>query len=156
MLGAQLPDGGAEALLRFYVAVCAWGGSTSARTFAPLLRPEALERISAALAAPNPEAQYRAFNNHSHAKVKGLGPAFFTKLMHFAAPAPDAGSRLPLILDARVARSLGVKTRGWSTQEYLDYLQLLRTFQTGRWSAVPLDAIEYALFTANGLLQAGS
>lgn len=159
-LGAQVPAGGAEVLLHFYIAVCAWGGGTSARstarTFAPLLQPDALDRISAALAAPNPEGQYRAFNTHSQAKVKGLGPAFFTKLMHFAAPTLDTGSRLPLILDARVARSLGVKTSGWSTQEYVDYLELLHTFQTGRWSAAPLDAIEYALFTANGHVQEGS
>lgn len=160
LLGAKVPAGGAEAVLRFYLAVCAWGGGTSARstarTFAPLLQPDVLDRISTALAAPTPEAQYKAFNNHSHAKVKGLGPAFFTKLMHFAAPAPGTSNRPPLILDARVARSLGIKTSGWSTREYVEYLELLATLQTGQWSEAPLDAIEYALFTANGHLQPGS
>lgn len=69
---------------------------------------------------------YVRFRTSSH--LKGLGPAFFTKVLYFAGYRRGAGGVQPLILDAVVARNLpagaGVRSRSsaWPSSEWLSYL----------------------------------
>lgn len=62
--------------------------------------------------------------------VRGLGPAFFTKLIYFAGYRRGAGGVQPLILDKQVALRLpadaGPSRRregGWPSSEWVEYLQ---------------------------------
>lgn len=149
-----------ETALEFYVAVCAWGTGHKAqsvhRVVSPLSRPDAADRLLAGLQSAQtgtPETTYYGFNNMENHKLWGLGPAFFTKLMYFAAGEPTAETRRhPLILDARVAKSLGWKRlTGWRTtvgaQSYAAYLDMVEEVRSeGPWSEVPSDVLEYRLF----------
>jgi hypothetical protein len=61
--------------------------------------------------------------------VRGLGPAFYTKLIYFAGYHRGAGGVQPLILDKQVALRLpddagpaGRRTTGWRSAEWLAYL----------------------------------
>ncbi|MCT1806254.1 8-oxoguanine DNA glycosylase OGG fold protein [Corynebacterium sanguinis] len=146
-----------EDAVSFYVAVCSWGTGTDAqqtyRCVQPLHQPGAPGRLLEGLkvaATGSGEEGYFIFDHSGSAKVKGLGPAFFTKLLYFAAgrPAP-ADTRHPLILDRRVAAALGwTKTSGWRTSEYSQYLDLVEQLQE-RWRPdLPTDVIEYTLFQA--------
>lgn len=140
------------------MSLCAPGGAgTDAqqtyRCVQPLHQPGAprklLEGLRVASNGSGVDGYFR-FNNYSQARIKYLGPAFFTKLLYFAAgrPAP-ADTRHPLILDRRVAVALGwTKTSGWSTAEYSDYLDLVEALHE-RWRPdLPTDVIEYTLFHA--------
>lgn len=149
-----------DTALEFYVAACAWGTGNKAqsvhRVVTPLSRPDAADRLLAGLQSAqtgSPETTYYGFNNMEGHKLWGLGPAFFTKLMYFAAGEPTAATRRhPLILDARVAKSLGWKRRtGWrttaGTQSYAAYLDVVEEVRSeGPWSDVPADVLEYRLF----------
>lgn len=146
-----------EDAVNFYVAVCSWGAGTDAqqtyRCVQPLHQPGApgklLEGLKVASTGSADEG-YFTFNNYSQARIKYLGPAFFTKLLYFAAGRPTpADTRHPLILDRRVAVALGwTKTSGWSTAEYSDYLDLVEALHE-RWRPdLPTDVIEYTLFHA--------
>jgi len=166
-LGREAVAGGEAEALRFYVHVCAWGSGTSdllaARTFKPLAEPGAMHKLSTVLKLlqhVGPVEAYRLLNNRSELKIVGLGPAFFTKLLHFASPEPGPNDEAvgALILDARVARSFGhrgdpgLKTAGWRTDEYQGYLEAVQSLRGGPWAVVPADVIEYALFMAEGRL----
>ncbi len=88
-------------------------------------------------------------------RLSGVGPAFFTKW--FWASTLDAELSLtPLILDARVWRSLG--SLGWDSRtaagsrhwrnRYVAYLEAMH-----RWAAlveVSPEELEWALFTSAG------
>ena len=49
---------------------------------------------------------YQRFNSASPTHLRGLGPAFFSKVLYFAGYRRGAGGVQPLILDGRVARHL--------------------------------------------------
>lgn len=143
--------------VNFHVAVCALGVGTSPllkyRSLRPLREPGAPERLLAGLrvaATGSADERYFAFNNHSQAKVKYLGPALFTKLLYFAAGRPTPSDiRHPLILNARVAVALGwTKTSGWRTVEYSGYLDLVKQLDEQWRPDLPTDVIEYTLFRA--------
>ena len=146
--------------VNFYVAVCAWGAGPSAqqtyRSIRPLHEPGAPQRLLEGLRAAavgSADDVYAVFDHSGPAKLKGLGPAFFTKLLYFAAGRPTSSdTRHPLILDKRVAVALGwEKTFGWQTSEYSHYLDLVGQLHQ-RWRPdLPTDVIEYTLFLA-GLL----
>lgn len=75
-------------------------------------------------------AAYISFCRRQPAYVRGLGPAFFTKLLYFAGYRRGHGGLQPLILDARVARALpeaaGTARRqrwGWRSAEWMHYLR---------------------------------
>ncbi|WP_087062838.1 8-oxoguanine DNA glycosylase OGG fold protein [Corynebacterium glutamicum] len=146
-----------EDAVSFYVAVCSWGAGTSAqqtyRCAQPLHQPGAPGRLLEGLkvaAAGSAEEGYFTFNHSGPAKIRGLGPAFFTKLLYFAAGRPGpADVRHPLILDKRVAHALGwAKRAGWRTAEYSQYLDLVEQLHA-RWRPdLPTDVIEYTLFHA--------
>lgn len=142
----------------FYVAVCSWGVGNKARDvyrrIEPLKHPEAGDRLLHGIMSvqgPNgfAVAGYQAFRNVNDAYLKGLGPAFFTKLLYFAAGQPTVGQDgHPLILDQKVAKAIGWPAKTWwSVEEYMDYLDLVD--QTRRLlDPVPrADCIEYALFS---------
>lgn len=146
-----------EDAVSFYVAVCSWGAGTDAqqtyRCVQPLHQPGApgklLEGLRVASLGSADEG-YFTFNNYSQARIKYLGPAFFTKLLYFAAGRPTpVDTRHPLILDRRVAAALGwTKTSGWRTSEYSRYLDLVEQLHE-RWRPdLPTDVIEYTLFQA--------
>lgn len=147
--------------IEFYVAVCSWGVGNKARDvyrrIAPLKQPEAGDRLLRGIAAvqgPHGSARagFEAFSSTDNAKLKGLGPAFFTKLLYFAAGEPTAGhGGHPLILDQKVATAIGWPAKTWwSVEEYTNYLDLVD--ETGRmFHPIPrTDCIEYALFLSGG------
>ena len=144
-----------EDAVNFYVAVCSWGAGTSAlqisRSVRPLHEPGApgrlVEGITAASTVPAAEG-YALFYRSGPAKITGLGPSFFTKLLYFAAGQPSpSDTRHPLILDRRVAQSLGWKTTtGWTPADYTSYLDVVEAAHE-RWRPdLPTDVIEYTLF----------
>ena len=143
--------------IEFYVAVCSWGVGNKARDVyrrvTPLTLPEAGERlfegIKKAQVSGNPATVgYEAFNSPDIAYLKGLGPAFFTKLLYFATGEPAAGKAgHALILDRKVAKAIGWPAKTWWTAaEYDDYLDLVDEI-CGLFDPRPrADCIEYALF----------
>lgn len=143
--------------VNFYGAVCAWGADGDAqqvhRSIRPLLEPGAPERLLEGLrvaAASSADVGYAVFNHSGRAKIKGLGPAYFTKLLYFAAGRPTSSdTRHPLILDRRVALALGwKKPDSWGNTEYSRYLDLVEQLHE-RWRPdLPTDVIEYVLFLA--------
>ncbi|OKX79787.1 hypothetical protein [Corynebacterium glutamicum] len=143
----------------FYVAVCAWGAGPSARDTSRrvkvLMQPDAPQRLYEGLTQVDltePVDGYRAFNAVAVKKIKGLGPAYFTKLLHFRVGRPDtSGKKYPLILDSRVAKALGwSKTTDWTSSEYSTYLDLIDAVHQ-RWRPdLPADIVEYQLFMSVG------
>ncbi len=95
---------------------------------------------------------YAMFSYSGPSQIKYLGPAFFTKLLYFAAGRPTpVDTRHPLIFDRRVAMALGwKKIDGWSTAEYSDYLDLVEQLHQQWRPDVPADVIESTLFHAGG------
>lgn len=107
-------------------------------------------------------------------RVAGWGPAFFTKFLHFAGQSVAPANALPLILDARVARTLrslalGVNAQigvdeeyvgelahwawpsgGWWTGRYKAYLAFvtaqLSELKGGAWSRDDPAMLEIALW----------
>lgn len=154
-----------EDAVSFYVAVCSWGAGTDAqqtyRCVQPLYQPGAPGKLLEGLKVASTGSAvdgYFAFNNYSQARVKYLGPAFFTKLLYFATGRPTpADTRHPLILDRRVAVALGwTKTSDWRTSEYSRYLDLVEQLHE-RWRPdLPTDVIEYTLFHSGRTLDAPS
>lgn len=143
--------------IEFYVAVCSWGVGNKARDVyrrvAPLTNPEAGERLLKGITAVQGSggsaiAGYQAFSSGDVAYLKGLGPAFFTKLLYFAAGEPAAGDDgHALILDKKVAKSIGWPAKTWWTvDEYKDYIDLIDEI-CGLLDPIPRpDCIEYVLF----------
>ncbi|NKG19892.1 hypothetical protein HED64_04095 [Paeniglutamicibacter sp. ANT13_2] len=145
--------------IEFYVAVCSWGVGNKARDVyrrvAPLRHPDAGKRLLRGikkLQGPGGSAiaGYDAFRSTDTAYLTGLGPAFFTKLLYFAAREPTTDHNgHPLILDQRIAKAIGWPAKTWwSTAEYEDYLAVMD--ETRRlFDPVPrADRLEYALFSS--------
>ncbi|UOX89345.1 hypothetical protein MUY14_01490 [Amycolatopsis sp. FBCC-B4732] len=149
--------------LQFTAGVLAWGhgirGYGPHRTSRVLEQPGAAERLEAALAGLRADVtpdvlldSYERFG--TTAKVRGLGAAFFTKLLYFAGYRRGEGGVQPLILDRVVARRLPEEagpawkyTTAWWSSTWSDYL---------RWAAEQArrpeygnepDRVEMALFT---------
>ncbi|MBO1765930.1 hypothetical protein [Allobranchiibius sp. GilTou38] len=130
--------------------------------------PAARERNVARLKEANSHARdgdvaaaYRCLIRRGGGQIRGLGPAFFTKLLYFSSEGTP-GTRC-LILDARVAESLAEAgwsslpcssrnrySYNWFTTTYDSYCKLLRewaeTASNSRGSEVWPDEIERALF----------
>lgn len=144
--------------IEFYVAVCSWGVGNKARLVhrrvKPLMHPEAGERLLSGIkAVQGPEgsaiAGYQAFSSTNIAYLKNLGPAFFTKLLYFAAGEPTAeNDGYPLILDRKVAKAIGWPAKTWwNAKEYTDYLDLVNETRHLLDPVPRADFIEYALFS---------
>ena len=145
--------------LNFFVAVYAWGVGNKARGVGRGVRVledgMASDRIFAALTALreshfDPRTGYEAFHFKAQSRLKYLGPAFFTKLLYFYShDRAISSTNLPLILDQRVAHSVGIRSTSWWTpDEYADYIDLIDRVRINLDSDVPCDVIEYLLFQA--------
>ncbi len=154
-----------EDAVSFYTAVCAWGAGTNGqqtyRCLKPLFDPHAPIKLLHGLqsaSASGADGGYALFNHGGPSKIKGLGPAFFTKLLYFAAGQPSpADTRHPLILDSRVAFSLGWKVTGsWPISDYSRYLDLVEQVHKFWRPDLPTDVIEFTLFYAGGIRNAPS
>ncbi|WP_141279806.1 8-oxoguanine DNA glycosylase OGG fold protein [Pseudonocardia hydrocarbonoxydans] len=147
------------------LAVLLWGfGGTSYgphRTRRILAAdPEGL-RLEAALAplrdrldVDDLRAVYVSMRRGQPQHVRGLGPAFFTKLIYFAGYRRSAGGVQPLILDKRVASRLPAdagparrRDGGWPSSEWVTYLRWAAE-QAGRatFGDEP-ERVEMALFS---------
>ncbi|MEW1953149.1 hypothetical protein [Terrabacter sp. NPDC080008] len=159
-------------VLMFLWHALAWGTGSSqrgndarVRAFAdPTDRQRNIALLKQAMAfarAGDPAAAYRVLIRRGGGKIRGLGPAFFTKLLYFASEGAP-GTRC-LILDARVAGNLAEAgwsslprsnrtsySYNWYTATYASYCELLKRWaneESERLSAhVWPDEIERALF----------
>lgn len=152
---------GAKTTQDLVVAAMAWGygpiGYGPGRTAAILDQDPDTARLSSVL-SPLSEAQptvaalgdaYEALRRRRPLWVRGLGPAFVTKLLYFAGYRRGTNCIQPLILDSVVAKRLpaaagGASRRrgGWSTEEWLAYLSWAHREAGG---AEP-DGVEMELF----------
>ncbi|MFF9351537.1 hypothetical protein [Streptomyces sp. NPDC014734] len=150
------PEGRRDLLM----AALVWGTGTRAREVARRARvfhandPDRLdERIRSAKAeidGGDPVAAYRVLNDR-HARVKHLGPAFFSKYLYFATADRPAGERRPLIIDSNVALALNELSdqewranERWDSTKYASYLELAHAWAE-RWGTEP-DVVERKLF----------
>lgn len=142
--------------VNFYVAVCSWGAGTKARDIyrriPTLSEPEVGEKLLGGIMLaqdPNVEAgeAYRSFWTSEQYRLKGLGPAFFTKLLYFAAGPMDSKTMRHLILDKKVATSISWPDKAWWTpSEYGDYLELIDNVMKHLPEAERSDCLEMRLF----------
>lgn len=165
-LAAEVSSVGAEQLstervLNLYVSVCAWGTGTKAQRVARVVKPlheggalDALRNSFHAARTLDPVEAYRRLNSPDKDRIKGFGPAFFTKWLYFAAyDDPERHERHPpLILDARVAKALGWPpvTKRWPSASYAEYLEAASQINVA-WSPFSSrHVVEYALFKLGG------
>jgi hypothetical protein len=170
--------------LPLLAAAYTWGYGTTGyggRRFAQIAAREGVEdTLAQAVAALDADGAAAAYHRLRRA-IKGLGPAFYTKFLYFAATSDTPGPA-PVILDARVAASLREVTSGltgaagtphaedlatwlwrgptWTTHRYEAYLDLadratrhLHQVTGGVWPA-RADTFELALFDTD-LRQSG-
>lgn len=139
-----------------YVRVSGWGVGNSARgrfrALTALEDPEAPRKLLEAARAARRGGPVELFSRLAWGgdlKIKGYGPAFYTKWMYFNGYEESAGNR-PLILDQRVARALGIGvgyrwSRASSYQAYLGAVPQIRD----QWMPGASDhVIEHSLFEA--------
>lgn len=150
-----------ESVLSLYVSVCAWGTGTKAQRVARVVKPlhedgalDALQRSLQAARSVDPVEAYRRLNLRDEDRIKGFGPAFFTKWLYFAAyDDPERHERRPpLILDARVAKALGwppVSGR-WPSSAYAEYLETATEINAAWSPSSSRHVVEYALFKIGG------
>lgn len=146
----------AQDAVNFYVAVCSWGAGTKARDIyrriPTLSEPDVGEKLLGGITLaqdPNVEAEdaYQAFWASNQYRLKGLGPAFFTKLLYFAAGPIDSQKMRHLILDKKVATSIGWPDKAWWTpSEYREYLELINNVMEHLPNAERSDCLEMRLF----------
>lgn len=146
-----------EDILNLYVSVCAWGTGPKARMVARVEKPlhetgalDTLERSFHTARSLDPIEAYRRLKVTGEDRIKGFGPAFFTKWLYFAAydDATRTQQLRPLILDARVATALGWPPKNdlWPSTAYAEYLDTAAKINTTWCPDHPLHTIEYALF----------
>lgn len=112
-----------------------------------------LRSARATLLADGPVAAYEAMR-FGDARIKFMGPAFFTKFLYFTGyqdPGYDQALR-PLILDNRVAKSLlrwdpagDWATVGWGSSAYDSYLRIAHEQEK-----LSPEQAEFVLFAAKG------
>jgi 8-oxoguanine DNA glycosylase-like protein len=146
-----------------FVLIMAWGygnvGYGRYRTRLMLYTDgvnEKLEQALESLRSPDVatlgelRSAYRSLSWGGACRLRGLGPAFFTKLLHFAGYRANQAGVQPLILDARVARALpsaggpSLASWGWTPDEWLTYLTWASEQAAAR--NVSPDLIELELF----------
>lgn len=151
----------AESILDLYVAVCAWGTGTKAQRVARVVKPlhedgalDALHRSFHKAQSIDPVEAYQHLNLTSEDRIKGFGPAFFTKWLYFAAyDDPERHElRRPLIFDDRVVRALGWATvpNRQPSSAYGRYLDLAAEIRACWCPSSSSHVVEYALFKLGG------
>lgn len=102
----------------------------------------------------NSGGAYRCLQPRALDHIDGLGPAFFTKLFYFAAYKRGENGVQPLILDKFVALGLRQRTQdawpttGWSSHQYLRYLDTARRLADAANGPGEPDLVEFELFKA--------
>lgn len=139
----------------------AWGSGTRNRNNRTRIQSMAEDpagkvavlREAATLCWTDPEGAYALLHRGRRATIRGLGPAFFTKVLYVAgAGAPDHPS---LILDARVARALraagweSLPTGEWLSSDYKRYAELVERW-TEEHQVARRDLVERWLFDTAG------
>lgn len=157
-------------VLPFIVHVLAWGSGSSRR-----YNNKRLDALTGGSAAGNlgllaeaaehastgdARSAYALLVRRGGGRIRGLGPAFFTKFLYFAG---KAESEVPcLILDARVAQRLHAAgwndlpssrsgtgrsySYNWYTDTYVSYCGLLARWAREHGAGVQPDEFERALF----------
>ncbi len=162
---------GSRRVTDLFVLTMAWGygnvGYGRYRTRRMLATPKVAERLetalaplrSPALATPDQLADvYRSLSWGGSSRIRGLGPAFFTKLLYFAGHRHGEVGLQPLILDRRVARALAaaggpaLASWGWTAEQWLSYLTW--AYERAAALGVPADVVEYRLFDLGRLPEA--
>lgn len=152
---AESGDGGDA--LRALVTIFVWGCGTRARevtrrlrVFADTPADQVADRLLHALQVQDvdgPIEAYRALASGD--RVRGLGPAYYTKWLYFAGYGRVVGPRQPLIFDSRVAASLtrltGDRWDPTQTAHYERYLDVTHAW-ADQWGAADADVVEVALF----------
>lgn len=143
--------------IRFYVAVCAWGVGTKGqlvtrRVWVLANNKDAGQRLLAGLHLAQQDSAssaYAAFR-HGNARLKHLGPGFFSKILYFGSW-DDSPAEHPLILDQYVAKALNdvadlgwQPTWNWTVGQYEHYLDLAAQW-ADEWGTQP-DVVEKTLF----------
>jgi len=147
-------------------ASCMWGNGSAgygpARTLTALRahpNGDKLEHNFEPLPGQHPseadlQSAYQRFNSASPTHLRGLGPAFFTKVLCFAGSRRGAGGVQPLILDRRIARHLPpaagpahARRWGWSSEHWIAYLRWAADQATRTVFGREPDAVEMALFS---------
>lgn len=142
-------------ILRGFLLMGAWGTGSKAQRVArvakALHQPNLLDslRTSAEMAREGDAVDAFAFlNARNEGRIKHLGPAFFTKWLYFTGYKHDeTTARRPLILDARVASTLGWRTTGWASSTYGEYLDLAEQVRRAWCPQASTHVVEYALFS---------
>jgi hypothetical protein len=127
-----------------------YGATRTARMIAPYSRIDLESRLRgfAAAAAKGPEAAWDAIGA-GETKIRGLGPAFGTKLTYFLALANEPPPYpLPLIADLNTSWAIwdlcDIPRSAFARSNYFRYVHL-----THRWAQelqFPVDEVERALF----------
>ncbi|GAA2223272.1 hypothetical protein GCM10010413_15420 [Promicromonospora sukumoe] len=149
-----------------YVAACVWGtgagGIGVARRSRPLhSRKDAGDRLLESMTTLREDgavAAYRRLQKGGDTNLRGLGPAFFTKVLYFAGWDAAPGPR-PLILDRFVVRAFNEQAEltwrtnwTWTRDQYALYLDTV-----ARWAsswATTADVVERQLFDHGKTLSA--
>lgn len=160
----RLADGALEsddAMLTLLWNTLAWGSGTKNRNNRTRVqaiaegptRQVGLLREAAYLSRADPESAYALLYRWPRPAIRGLGPAFFTKILYVAgAGAPDHPS---LILDARVARALrsagweSLPETAWVSSTYRRYTELIERW-TDEHHLSRRDLVERWLFNTAG------
>ncbi|MDO5499177.1 MAG: hypothetical protein Q4F67_05785 [Propionibacteriaceae bacterium] len=142
--------------LNLYVIMCGWGagpqGQTGYRCRLPLDQPDVgaklLRTHQAIRGGADPVEVYRSLATGEN-RIKYFGPAFFTKWLYFSGYDTPTTQRKPLILDSRVAASLGWASWGWSPELYGQYLELAAEI-AAKLDEAETHVVEHALYALNG------
>ncbi|MFD7959346.1 hypothetical protein ACFV5J_00885 [Streptomyces zaomyceticus] len=163
---SETPEG-RRALL---IATLVWGTGTSARSIARRVRifhENDLDWLDHRIAAAtteidrgDPVAAFLVLNDRD-ARVKHLGPAFFSKLLYFASAGHPTGGLLPLIIDSNVALALDelsphswAPDERWDSKKYANYLDLAHSWAER--FGVEADMVERKLFERGKQVRAGT
>lgn len=147
-------------------ASCMWGNGSAgygpARTLAALRADpngDKLEHNLEPLRGQHPSeadlrSAYQRFNSASPTHLRGLGPAFFSKVLYFAGYRRGAGGVQPLILDRRIASHLPpaagpahARQWGWPSEHWIAYLRWAADQATRTVFGGEPDTVEMALFS---------
>lgn len=157
---------GAVPATQLATAALAWGfgvrGYGPFRTGRVLAQDPAGTRFAGALAnlradEVTPDALVDAYGRfHTSHRMRGLGPAFFTKILYFAGYRRDRSGPQPLILDSVVARRLPEDAgparkyaHGWTSSTWHAYLLWAENEAARPVFANQPDHVEISLFTGS-------
>ncbi|BEV72982.1 hypothetical protein THUN1379_24640 [Paludibacterium sp. THUN1379] len=144
-----------------FLAVCAWGGMRISNARLAWARRDLWLPLIRGMRSPGCPSREGLFAQFAEARVPGLGPAFFTKLMHFCAA--DKGC---LIMDQWTSRSVNLLcgtevvrllrqpgavsvSRGNQAGNYERYCLVVETLAAQ--FMLPAAALEEQLFAGGGL-----